>query len=156
MAPTKSRRASVNGYVILGTNNFEDALIFYDALFSSVDANRLWKHGGMGALVGRTCFVLCLSIQWRTDKRWKRGDGRFKNDLQKSRRYASHQVTRTWRSPPGPRGDHCFYGGYFRDLDSNKLNAYVPVRQLAESYLLKCRVQQTMSNEHIERRHNEI
>ncbi len=28
--------------------------------------------------------------------------------------------------PPGPRGDHSFYGGYFRDLDGNKLNAYVP------------------------------
>lgn len=27
---------------------------------------------------------------------------------------------------PGPRGDHGFYGGYFRDLDGNKLNAYVP------------------------------
>ena len=27
---------------------------------------------------------------------------------------------------PGPRGEHGFYGGYFRDLDGNKLNAYVP------------------------------
>jgi len=25
----------------------------------------------------------------------------------------------------GSRGDHGFYGGYFRDLDGNKLNAYV-------------------------------
>ena len=24
------------------------------------------------------------------------------------------------------RGDHGFYGGYFHDLDGNKLNAYVP------------------------------
>lgn len=27
---------------------------------------------------------------------------------------------------PGPGGDHGFYGGYFRDLDGNELNAYVP------------------------------
>ena len=27
---------------------------------------------------------------------------------------------------PGPRGDHGFYGGYFKDLDGNKLNAYIP------------------------------
>ena len=27
---------------------------------------------------------------------------------------------------PGFRGNHGFYGGYFRDLDGNKLNAYVP------------------------------
>ena len=27
--------------------------------------------------------------------------------------------------PPGPRGTSGFYAGYFRDLDGNKLNAYV-------------------------------
>ncbi len=27
---------------------------------------------------------------------------------------------------PGPRGEHGFYGAYFRDLDGNKLNAYIP------------------------------
>ena len=27
---------------------------------------------------------------------------------------------------PGPRGEHGFYGGYFRDLDGNKLNVYIP------------------------------
>ncbi len=27
---------------------------------------------------------------------------------------------------PGPRGEHGVYAGYFRDLDGNKLNAYVP------------------------------
>ena len=30
----------------------------------------------------------------------------------------------TCEGPPGPRGD-TFYGGYFRDLDGNKLNAFV-------------------------------
>ena len=25
---------------------------------------------------------------------------------------------------PGPRGDTGFYGGYFRDLDGNKLNCF--------------------------------
>lgn len=45
------------GYVTLGTNNFEAALNFYNALFSSVGASRLWKHDGMGALAGRTCVM---------------------------------------------------------------------------------------------------
>lgn len=27
---------------------------------------------------------------------------------------------------PGPRGNSGFYGGYFRDMDGNKLNAYIP------------------------------
>ncbi|NDC59861.1 MAG: VOC family protein, partial [Alphaproteobacteria bacterium] len=30
----------------------------------------------------------------------------------------------TCEGPPGPRGD-TFYAGYFRDLDGNKLNAFV-------------------------------
>ena len=30
----------------------------------------------------------------------------------------------------GPRGEGGFYGGYFRDLDGNKLNAYTPVATL--------------------------
>lgn len=45
------------GYVTLGNNNFETALKFYDVLFSSVGANRLWNHGGMGALAGRACVM---------------------------------------------------------------------------------------------------
>ena len=28
--------------------------------------------------------------------------------------------------PPGPRGE-CFYAGYFRDLDGNKLNAFCQI-----------------------------
>ncbi len=51
------------GYVTLGTNNFEAMLKFYDVLFSSVSANRLWNHGGMGALAGRVCVMPCLSVQ---------------------------------------------------------------------------------------------
>jgi predicted lactoylglutathione lyase len=30
----------------------------------------------------------------------------------------------TCEGPPGPRGD-TFYAGYFRDLDGNKLNAFI-------------------------------
>lgn len=37
------------GYVTLGTNKFEATLEFYDALFSSVGVNRLWKHADMAA-----------------------------------------------------------------------------------------------------------
>src|SRR5277367_5762540 len=31
----------------------------------------------------------------------------------------------TDEGPPGPRGDQGFYAAYFRDLDGNKLNAFV-------------------------------
>ncbi len=104
------------GYVTLGTNNFEAALKFYDVLFSSVGANRLWNHGGMGALAGRACVMPCLSVQWGTGKCWKRGDGRFENDQPKSRRYASRQVPRTWRNrcgPPRPTRRSWFLRGVF-------------------------------------------
>ena len=31
----------------------------------------------------------------------------------------------TDEGPPGPRGTSGFYAGYFRDLDSNKLNVFI-------------------------------
>jgi hypothetical protein len=31
----------------------------------------------------------------------------------------------TLEGPPGPRGESGFYAAYFRDLDGNKLNAFV-------------------------------
>ena len=54
------------GFVILGINNFEAALKVYDALFSSVGANRLWKHDDVaawGRSKGRACVLPCSTIE---------------------------------------------------------------------------------------------
>lgn len=37
---------------------------------------------------------------------------------------------------PGPRGESGFYAGYFRDLDGNKLNVYVPASRTPEDVTL--------------------
>lgn len=120
------------GYVTVGTNNFESALKFYDALFLSVDINRLWKHEQMAAW-GRSRAepAVCIATPF---------DGRLAsagNGAMIALRMTDREAVDTLHAKclelggsdeglPGPRGDHGFYGGYFRDLDGNKLNAYVP------------------------------
>ena len=120
------------GYVTLGTNNFEAALKFYDALFSSVGASRLWKHGDMAAWgCSRAEPALCLACPFNGETA-SVGNGvmvAFKMTNRKAVDTLHAKCLEyggTDEGAPGPRGDHGFYGGYFRDLDGNKLNAYVP------------------------------
>ncbi len=120
------------GYVTLGTNNFDAALEFYDALFSSVGVERLWKHGDLVAW-GRSRAepALCLARPFDGES------ASFGNGVMVALKIADREdvdmlhakcieLGGTDEGLPGPRGDHGFYGGYFRDLDGNKLNAYVP------------------------------
>lgn len=120
------------GYVTVGTNNFDLALEFYDALFASVGIGRLWKHGHMAAW-GRTRTEPALCIATPFDG----GPATIGNGTMVALRMQDTDTVDTLHAKclelgganagdPGPRGEHGFYGGYFRDLDGNKLNAYVP------------------------------
>ncbi len=125
-------RLAVIGYVTLGTNNFETAIRFYDALFESVGVPRLWKHGSMAAWgKSRTEPALCVARP-HDGKQASVGNG-----VMVALRMGSRAEVEAMHSKclelggsnegnPGARGEHGFYGGYFRDLDGNKLNAYVP------------------------------
>ena len=117
------------GYVTLGTNDFDRAAKFYDALLAEVGATRIfdmeafiaWSTGpGMPALsivkpfdgkpatVGNGVMVALAA--------------RSKEEVEKL--YArAISLGATDEGKPGPRGD-TFYAGYFRDLDGNKLNAF--------------------------------
>jgi hypothetical protein len=117
------------GYVTLGTNDFDRAARFYDALLAEVGAVRIfdmdafiaWSTGpGMPALsivkpfdgnpatVGNGVMVALAA--------------RSKEEVDKI--YAAAiSLGATDEGKPGPRGD-TFYAGYFRDLDGNKLNAF--------------------------------
>lgn len=119
------------GYATLGTNNFEAALKFYDALFASVGVNRLWKHEKMVAW-GRSRAEPAFCIASPFDG----GPASVGNGTMVALRMTDKEAVDTLHAKclalggldegfPGPRGDHGFYGGYFRDLDGNKLNAYV-------------------------------
>ena len=118
------------GYVTLGTNDLAKAAPFYDALAAELGVGRMmeyetfiaWGEPGGGAGIGLT----------------KPFDGNAatvgngvmvalaaKDQAQVQRLYDIALANGgTDEGAPGDRGGG-FYAGYFRDLDGNKLNAFV-------------------------------
>lgn len=114
------------GYTMVGTNNLEAAAKFYDALLGEAGAKRamenermvMWGFGkgapmfgvvkpfdGKPATVGNgTMIALACPDHATVDKLHARAMELGAQD----------------EGAPGLRGD-AFYGGYFRDLDGNKL-----------------------------------
>jgi len=117
------------GYVTLGTNKFDEAAKFYDALLGEIGAKRFmdydefiaWgvsptkpslaiirPHNKQAATVGNGVMVaLVVDSPEKVDLLYKK----------------ALELGGTCEGPAGPRGDN-FYAGYFRDLDGNKLNAF--------------------------------
>ena len=117
------------GYVTLGTNKYEEAAAFYDALLGELGAGRMldgdnfiaWSTGpgspaisiikpadGNAATVGNGVMVAIVV------------DSKEKVDALHAK---ALELGGSDEGPPGQRGD-TFYAGYFRDLDGNKLNAF--------------------------------
>jgi catechol 2,3-dioxygenase-like lactoylglutathione lyase family enzyme len=118
------------GYVTLGTNDLARGAKFYDALAAEMGVGRMmdnetfiaWGAPGGGAGIGLT----------------KPFDGQpasvgngvmvaleAKDQAQVDRLHAiALEQGGTDEGAPGDRGGG-FYAGYFRDLDGNKLNAFV-------------------------------
>ena len=121
------------GYVTLGTNDCESAAGFYDELFETIGAKRVFEaesfiawgkspgsgsvasanpFNGEAASVGNGVMVaIALSSPEKVD--------------------AFHakalELGGSDEGAAGPRGD-TFHVGYFRDLDGNKLNAFCIVQ----------------------------
>ncbi len=120
------------GYVTVGTNDFEKAMEFYDGLFAAMGIERLWHFGDSAAWgVSRAETQLMLTKPHNGEEATV-GNGMMVA-LRVGDRDAVHAVHAKAlelggrdEGAPGPRGSHGFYGGYFRDLDGNKLNTYVP------------------------------
>ncbi|MCZ6888395.1 MAG: VOC family protein [Gammaproteobacteria bacterium] len=117
------------GYVTLGTNDLDKAGAFYDQLLGEVGAKRvmtnermvMWgtgrdqpmlavckPHNEQIATVGNGVMV-ALNVD-STDK----VDAVYAKAI---------ELGGTDEGEPGPRSES-FYGGYFRDLDGNKLVAF--------------------------------
>lgn len=117
------------GYVTLGTNKFEEATKFYDALLATLGAGRFmesdtfiaWSAApaspgicitkpfdGNAATVGNGAMV-AIHV-----------DSREKVDALYAK---AIELGGTDEGKPGERLDN-FYAGYFRDPDGNKLNAF--------------------------------
>ncbi len=120
------------GYVTVGTNDLASAVGFYDDLFSAIGVQRLWQHGSMAAW-GRSRSEPAFCVAEPFDgARAQSGNGnmvalRMSDRAEVDALHAKClALGGSDEGAPGPRGDHGFYGGYFRDLEGNKLNAYVP------------------------------
>jgi predicted lactoylglutathione lyase len=117
------------GYVTMGTNDLERAGKFYDAIAAELGVSRMmgserfiaWgapgkagfgiakPHDGKPACVGNGCMSAFMA----------------KDRAQVDRVYnLALSMGGTDEGPPGERWGG-FYAAYFRDLDGNKLNAFV-------------------------------
>lgn len=121
-------------YVTLGSNNFEPAAKFYDALLTELNAKRLMKTDRI-ILWGTAMNAPMLSIC----KPYDGTPATCGNGVMVALAAGSPaQVDSLHRKAlelggsdegaPGPRADGAFYIGYFRDLDGNKLNFFSPTQ----------------------------
>ncbi|MEZ5740118.1 MAG: VOC family protein [Burkholderiaceae bacterium] len=120
------------GYVTVGTNDLAAATSFYDSLFEGMEVKqlqpnermRLWArkgspmfgiakpYDGEAATVGNGTMI-ALGVE---------------NPEQVKAVYArALELGGKDEGAPGPRGSGGFFGGYFRDLDGNKLVVFCRV-----------------------------
>ncbi len=122
------------GYITVGTNKFDAAASFYDALFATIGAGRAyeldtfiaWSTGpsavafsitlpfdGAPATVGNGVMVaIAMDTPDKVDAFYAK----------------ALELGGADEGAPGERASD-FYAGYFRDLDGNKLNAFCFVRK---------------------------
>ena len=118
------------GYVTVGTNDMARAAQFYDSLLESKGAKRLMELEGF-ILWGASFEEPCLAVTKPFDGNPATvGNGVMvalqaeSQDAVKALHEKALELGAQDEGAPGPRGDG-FYAGYFRDLDGNKLNAFV-------------------------------
>jgi catechol 2,3-dioxygenase-like lactoylglutathione lyase family enzyme len=116
------------GYAMLGTNDYQKALEFYDKVLAPVGGKRAMDFGvstvygsGGGAMLG-------IGTPYNKEPATV-GNGTMVA-LQMPSKEKVHEVYDAaiangakCEGPAGARGDN-FYAGYFRDLDGNKLCAF--------------------------------
>jgi len=117
------------GYITVGTNKFNEAAAYYDALFGTLGAGRAfdtetfiaWSTGpaapafsiakpydGAAATVGNGVMIaIAMDSPEKVDAFYAK----------------ALELGGTDEGAPGARADN-FYAAYFRDLDGNKLNAF--------------------------------
>jgi predicted lactoylglutathione lyase len=114
-------------YVMVGTNRFEAAVAFYDALLTAMGATRAYatdKNVGWGWGIGTAMFIVTRPFDQRQATI---GNGcMVAFDVQTPEMVAALHAKAlalggTSEGDPGPRGEH-LYVGYCRDLDGNKFN----------------------------------
>ena len=118
------------GYVTLGTNDLERASAFYDALFAEVGAKRVMNlPKGIAWGVSMQQPIIGITAPFDGQPATA-GNGTMIALIVDSPEAADRVHAKALElgakdeGAVGPRGDTGFYGGYFRDLDGNKLNCF--------------------------------
>ena len=117
------------GYVTLGTNDLKRATAFYEALLTEVGAGRLFGNERMVGFGKAGTPMLAIAVPF-DGKTATSGNGTMialnvgNPEAVKNVHAKAMQLGGKDEGAPGPRGDGGFHGGYFRDLDGNKLVAY--------------------------------
>ena len=114
-------------YVMIGTNRFDEAVAFYDALMTDLGATRAYateKNVGWGWGIGTPMFIVTRPFDQQPATIGNGSMVAF--DVETAERVdALHAkvlaLGGTSAGDPGPRGEH-LYAGYCRDLDGNKFN----------------------------------
>ncbi len=117
------------GYVTLGTNKYDEAAAFYDALLGDLGASRMMEADNFIAWgVGPKSAALSI-IKPEDGNAATVGNGVMvaiamdSTDKVDAFHAKALELGGTDEGAPGPRGEG-FYAAYFRDLDGNKLNAF--------------------------------
>ncbi len=119
------------GYVTLGTNDLKKAAAFYDALLGEIGAKRAMEDAGrmIGWGTGAGAPMLAAIVP-ADGKKATVGNGVMialnvgSPEAVKKIHAKAMKLGGTDEGAPGPRGTGGFHGGYFRDLDGNKLVAF--------------------------------
>lgn len=120
------------GYTTLGTNDLVRAIAFYDALLAEFGATQIMNDGRIviWAAEGSTGGMLAVCTP-HDEQAATVGNGIMvalsagSKDKVASLHARALELGATDEGEPGPRGEGGFYGAYFRDLDGNKLAAFV-------------------------------
>lgn len=114
-------------YVMVGTNRFDEAVTFYDALMTDMGATRVYataRNVGWGWGIGTSMFIVTKPFD---ERKATIGNGSMvafdvaTAELVDALHAKALALGGTSEGEPGPRGEH-LYVGYCRDLDGNKFN----------------------------------
>ena len=114
-------------YVMIGTNRFDEAVAFYDALMTEMGATRAYateKNVGWGWGMGTPMFIVTRPFD---QQQATIGNGSMiafdveTPELVDALHSKVLALGGANEGDPGPRGAH-LYAGYWRDLDGNKFN----------------------------------
>lgn len=117
------------GYIMVGSNKLEQAVKFYDELFGALGIGRFMEDDSFVAWGSAESPGFCVTKPFDGEPATV-GNGSMAAFIVESKNQVDtmHEKALSLgakdEGAPGPRGDGSFYGGYFRDLDGNKLNFF--------------------------------